>query len=320
MLAPVDRESDMKSVLRIAAAASLLASAELAHAGETLNLGTFTGVTTASGANPISRNITGQLVGSGYTRVRLSIDWGGSTNDAWSREAIWALTNQGLPLGGSTRFFADPGAAVNATGDAVPRTLNWTAYLGDRVGNSTPLWFLGIQTFAGSTATWSDVQATFDTVSAPVPTGVLDLGVVGNQSTNFNANTLASSWDTELGLFQAWGGRIATNDDAAGNVLQSQLSGFTLAAGTYFLSVSGYDTLFDDSGFGVFPAADSEGGAVIGAVNGVPLPAASVAQGGVQWYSFTIVPAPGAAGLAALPGLSIVCRRRRAVRANGDGR
>ena len=67
----------------------------------------------------------------------------------------------------------------------------------------------------------------------------------------FGVETCGSTFDTELGLYDASGALLGNNDDFCG--LQSGLSG-TLTAGSYFAAVSGFNTEFAGD-FAVTPGA-----------------------------------------------------------------
>ena len=86
---------------------------------------------------------------------------------------------------------------------------------------------------------------------AEQPPSFQDIGNVADPSAPFEINTLDSTSDTELGLYDADGNLVLTNDDAGGGQ-QSQLN-FTegLEQGFYFLAVGTFDSVFDQSDFDV---------------------------------------------------------------------
>lgn len=152
----------------------------------------------------------------------------------------------------------------------------------------------------GVDAIWSNISFTLNPWMPPVAPSNTFLGVTNG---NVDINTFGSSYDTELGLYDADGALLANNDDTGG--LQSQILS-SLADGTYYVAVGGYNTAFA-SGFAVTPG--SAAGDLLLAVNGLTAAATSTPNQ-VLWYSFT-VPTPGACALMGLSGL-VALRRRRA--------
>ncbi|MCH2330704.1 MAG: hypothetical protein MK312_04110, partial [Roseibacillus sp.] len=89
-------------------------------------------------------------------------------------------------------------------------------------------------------------------ILAEQPSNFQDIGNVADAFAPFEVNTFTSAADTELGLYDADGNLVLSNDDAGGG-LQSQLdfpSG--LEPGFYFLAVGTFETVFDQNSFGVF--------------------------------------------------------------------
>jgi len=86
---------------------------------------------------------------------------------------------------------------------------------------------------------------------AEQPPSFQDIGSVADALAPFEVNTFGSTIDTELGLYDADGNLVLSNDDAGGG-LQSQLDFPTgLEQGFYFLAVGTFDTAFDQSDFDV---------------------------------------------------------------------
>jgi hypothetical protein len=125
----------------------------------------------------------------------------------------------------------------------------------------------------------------------PSPAAAFNLGALRGGS---NINTFGSSFDTELGLFDANGGFIASNDDSGG--LQSQLQ-IPNALGTYFVAMSGYNTTYDGvtpfnavasgtsaSGTGQLNYIVADSGNGTAATRGP----ATWAPGQVDWFTFTV--------------------------------
>lgn len=82
------------------------------------------------------------------------------------------------------------------------------------------------------------------------PADVDDLGVVALEAVPFEITTSGSDFDTEIALYDASGSVLAENDDVGGGNLTSLLQGVTLAPGTYYVAVAGYNVAFSD-GFGI---------------------------------------------------------------------
>lgn len=275
----------------------LAALAGNAMASETINLGSFLQDGTVG-----EQNITGQLTGSGYTSVAVSVEWSPVSGGPWSSEAIWALTDG--PLATAVEFYADPGPAANSANNGSPVTLTWNAFLSSPVGNSTPLWFLSLQTF-DAVANWGNVSLTFgnDVITPP---SSIDLGVVADETDIFNIGTEASDFDTEIGLYSSTGALLASDDDS-GAGLTSLIAGNQLDAGVYYLAVGGFNTAFA-GGFNVVGGDDT--GVVGGVVNNTTFGGTIDSEGQVLWYSFTVVPTPGALSVLGL-GAVVAGRRRR---------
>ena len=77
------------------------------------------------------------------------------------------------------------------------------------------------------------------------------IGVIGYENEIITISTCGSDFDTQLAVFDTDGNLVAQNDDFCGPGLglQSQLD-LILDAGTYYVAVSGYSTVYSD-GFGM---------------------------------------------------------------------
>ena len=107
-------------------------------------------------------------------------------------------------------------------------------------------------------------------------------------------DTFGSTVDTELGLFDADGALLGTNDDAGGGS-QSELSldDFGLIDGeTYYLAAAAFNTAFED-GFGATSFSNETGLLTINGLQVAP------------------VPEPGTFGLIGAAALGLLARRRR---------
>lgn len=78
-----------------------------------------------------------------------------------------------------------------------------------------------------------------------------------------DVDTCNSTFDTELGIYDAAGDLIGNNDDFCGT--QSGLDAGVLSAGSYYAAVSGYNTAFNASTFDVI-AGTAAGDIVINAI------------------------------------------------------
>jgi len=156
-------------------------------------------------------------------------------------------------------------------------------------------------------ANWSNLQ--FDFGGPPPPPASVFAGTYN--AGLFDINTFTSSYDTEIGLYSSAGALIANNDDTSPG-LQSQITP-TLANGTYYLAVGGYDTTFG-------AVWSVSGGAANGnmnlSINGGgqsgnhTVDNRTTLAGEVAWYRFDVIPTPGSLGLLGLGGLVAIRRRR----------
>jgi MYXO-CTERM domain-containing protein len=313
----------MRKILTVAMVLAAAGSASAQHTFPSFNLNV--------GSTISSLNLNGASVPAGsYGSYEVSFDWGGSIDDAWSNEAIWALVDRAAPDNTGT-FYADPGASFDSLANSNPVRLTWMAPLDTPYSGGNPLHFWTLQTFGGSAATWSNISITLRTGSGIIAPPSIDLGTL-NAGMNMQTGTLSPSgvvWykfstaditdpssfltidtfgstltggsfgngnDTELGLYDSNGALIATNDDAdfgAGNLLS-------------FL------------GFGSAGAADLAGGTYYIALGGFNTTFANnfsaTSTSGVNGnYKLTLntnVPTPAALALFGLAGVAGTRRRR----------
>jgi hypothetical protein len=251
-------------------------------------------------------NLNGASVPAGaYTSYSVTVDWVAGAGDPWSSDAIFALTRDDIAGGfGSPTFYADPGAAPNSAGNGSSVTLVWNGFLDAVYNGGDSLWFNTLQIFLGSDAIWGNVSISLGN-DLPVAPSSIDLGVLGVAG-DFDITTFGSDFDTELGLYNALGGLIANNDDEDGPTLQSQIIE-TLAEGTYYIAVGGFNSSFAGD-FGA-TGGNAAGNLVLN-VNGDQVAGGATTAGQIQWYSFQVVPTPASASLLAFGGL-LAARRRR---------
>lgn len=174
-------------------------------------------------------------------------------------------------------------------------------------------YFLSIDSFSGFDGAPDPMDATFDytldlsLLTQPVAT---DLGILGDDTSAFSIDTLGSALDTELGLYDAGGSLLLTNDDidTDGGIFQSQLDLANLPVGHYFLALGGWDTGFAGA-FGVDAPLDSDSGDFVLNYPG-GLEGDFIAAGEVSWFAFGIIPEPSTMLLLGLAGLGVLRRRR----------
>ena len=260
-----------------------------------------------------------------WNYYRFSTNWSAVSGDPWSNEAQAGIWDLGLGQYLTSPFAAQFGAA--SSGAAT--TLRWGGSLGPALSGGEMLEFDAIQSFGGSVAQWDNVTITFQTnpdgfipagTAIPGAPSAISLGVVGVEGAQFTIDTFGSLFDTELGLYNQAGNLLFNNDDAQ-STLQSEidltgavydgandliLSG--LSVGTYYIALGGFNTVYGATGFGASPGT-ANGGYVLN-LGGAQVGAGTLGSGQIQWFSFTVVPAPGTAAVFALSGLAAVRRRR----------
>ena len=116
------------------------------------------------------------------------------------------------------------------------------------------------------------------------PPPAIDLGDVATVSDIFSIDSYGSTFDTELGLWNSAGALLANNDDAGGT-LQSELPNLNLAEGTYYFSISAFNTTF--APFFSAVSTSSQSGQASGFVNGTFWDT-FIDPGEVQFYSFNV--------------------------------
>ena len=136
-------------------------------------------------------------------------------------------------------------------------------------------------------------------------------------------DTVGSSWDTQLHLFDFAGNGIGENDDSAGSSPQSEIA-LDLVAGFYLVAITEFNNDAVDAGglpiFGFTNTFSADNGNFIqglegnGPLAGWDLGFFGTPVGGDYVINFSsavdAIPAPGTAGLIGLAGLAAVRRRR----------
>jgi hypothetical protein len=244
--------------------------------------------TSTTTLTPVFRPLPGAPAGV-YTSFSVTMDWGNSVNDAWSNEAIWAMTDAASIAPGTT-FYADPGTSPDSAGNSLPRPLTWNGFMDEPYTGGDPLTFVMAQTFGPSSATWSNVSITIgddlpvapgavqtflgdgnvgaDVVAGDILWYAFDYSGVGEVylstlGTAIEDDTFPN--DTEMGLYSATGALIASNDDIdfASDIFESELffGEGELPAGTYYLATGAWGLTFGPA-FGVTQSAVSASGFV----------------------------------------------------------
>lgn len=116
------------------------------------------------------------------------------------------------------------------------------------------------------------------------------LGVAGTTANPIDLNTCGSDFDTEIGLWNAAGTLIASDDDGC-SVRQSRIVQ-TLPAGRYYCSVSGYNTFFSNGfGYDFSSTTCTAEGNYSYAIGGLDT-SGSLASGHIRFYAFDVVQGP----------------------------
>lgn len=154
---------------------------------------------------------------------------------------------------------------------------------------------------SGTDAFWYDLQ--FDLSFVDPRPQCTDLGTLASAN---DINTFGSAFDTELGLYDNNGNRLADNDDAGGG-FQSQILTGGLANGTYYVAVGGFNTTFGATEWNVVGGPSN--GTYDLTIDGSIVASDTLPANAVHWYCFTI-PTPGSAMLLGMGGLVAIRRRR----------
>jgi len=226
---------------------------------------------------------------------------------------IWTFNGEGSNLTGS---YSDAGIILNS-----PATFTGLSYQAQDTFPDTfspDTWDVTISLSTFVPPPPPDPYAGGAAITPPVT--VTDLGVIADEGEVFTVDTFGSTTDagggldTELALYDADGTVILSNDDFGS--LQSQittegeaLDGTLfegLSEGTYYLAVGEFNTIFED---GFVATGGDAAGTILGQANGVEFTGA-LGEGEVLFWSFQVVPTPGAVAVFAVGGLTAVRRRR----------
>ena len=175
-------------------------------------------------------------------------------------------------------------AAVEAERDARPNQAQLTAVAGERDALLADIQFAFDQVNAAAGGADADLVAVVDPES--ITSEVQSAGVIAQPLEAFEVNTFDSpdGLDTELGLYDADGNLVGTNDDEGG--VQSQLNFLDgLAGGVYYLAVGTFDSTFNDAEFEV--SSTGPGGEYILTLPTGPV-SGTLEVSGFDWYRIEI--------------------------------
>ncbi len=293
---------------------SALAIAALsgAAAGNVVNLGNLT-------ANSSVQTVPFVVpVGGSYSSYTLTLNWSAQLGEfeelyPWSSEARWNLYDST----GTTPYVANSFMAAGATGSEASTTLTWTGLMPSQASGTT-LSFGYYQFMPGLyDSFWNNVTITFGNLTPTIPDS-LYLGTVAADTpltitTGGAIGDEAFGNDTVITLYDSAGNLVAYDNDSGPDSF-SQLAG-TLTEGTYYAAVADFANGVNNPRFGF----DVLGGFEVGTttlsltdgINSYLSPGEALSTGGVNWYSFTVVPSPGAASFVGLCGVMGLRRRRR---------
>ena len=306
----------MKKTLSLAA---LMALAGAASAQFTFP--TFTGTLTT--ADSFATANLGAAPAGTYDIATITADYTDfMASGSFSSEAL-----VGLGDGVDNTIFSDGFVfqATNGVGNGDPVTLEWTIPVTGYAGGSDFFFGVGNQ-FLGFNLNLTNISVTLDSLGplpayapgapAAVTPTALDLGVIGNEGDSFVFDTLGSGFDTELGLYDQAGVLITNNDDIdfdngiTQSSIETEAIDFSgLGAGTYYLALGAFNTFYGGTDFDATTTATAGGDWDLN-IDGALALEGTLADGEVQFISFTIVPAPGAAALLGLAGFAGLRRRR----------
>ena len=110
-----------------------------------------------------------------YRSYSLFIDWTTGVGNAFSNESLPALTSTAADINGvfgtGNIFHGDPGTFFPSIGSADPQTgMKVISNFDVNYQGGNPLFFASLQTFADSSATWSNINLTLNTTVLPTPT------------------------------------------------------------------------------------------------------------------------------------------------------
>jgi hypothetical protein len=151
----------------------------------------------------------------------------------YASEARWNVKNN--TFGTSNSFQMTTTTSFSGT---IPINANITGFL--MWANTSDVFrFEAFESYddSGVDARWTNINFTFGNFAG----AYTDMGTFPAGA--FDINTVAATFDTELGLYSSNGTLLASNDDIGGGTVQSRIS-TSLADGRYYAVLGGYDTGF----------------------------------------------------------------------------
>ncbi|MCY2953445.1 MAG: hypothetical protein NTU53_15925 [Planctomycetota bacterium] len=305
----------------------------------TLIIGTCLALSSAASAsivvpgNLVTTNSLGQylnvngITGGPYNRVTFTTNWSTNTFGATS---MGAAINFNL----NPSFYNIIASLSSISGfqnNSNPTSLTAVCNLSMFVSSASALTMIRGQNISSGgfiSADWNATTLNFSYYQRPkpVPTGIIALGVRGNTSSAFSITTggVPGGFDPAVGLYSSEGYLVASNVGAAGNAGivpetgimidgpagDPGLSDLMLPQGTYYLFAGGAGTTFTRDDFIASVPPDAMGGTLSGMVgDGSWGDQATLGTGEGRWYSFGVVPEPGALGVLVLAGMMLTRRR-----------
>lgn len=267
--------------------------------------------------------LTPTPVGEIYTTYSVTLDWSSISGEPWSEEALIYFVDSFSTL---NEIYLDSTPATNGQSSEAPITLQFSGFLDTPYVGGDPLSFLYYQSFSGSSALWENVTITLDSptitpppsigltvpdplaptfsTSGPLATGEVawfNFTYLGGEIQfdtlgSILSDTGGGANDTELGIFNALGGFIGSNDDIDfPDILESGfiIDETVLTVGeTYYLALGGFNTTFTN-GFGATSNATAVGTYQLNVTNITAVPEGNtvglLASGGLFAIGMTIV-------------------------------
>lgn len=296
-----------RTCVRTAVAASLLlASAAVANP---INLGNLVVTNSVS-----TQNLTGMMTGGSYNRVTFTTNWSHNSGTVTSMGAAFNF-NTGNLYGIIASLSSISGYQNNANPTSLTAVCNLTV----AVNSNTALTMVRAQNTGGfyHAANWSNTVLTFSYVPPIrlIPTGIREMGIRGNSNSAFRViagGGGSGGFSPSVGIYSDQGYLIASNIGAAGTPDNPDpgIDQLFIPEGTYYMFVGGAGTTFTTDDYAAAVPPGAAGGTIFGSVGDGNWIDADLGVGEGRWYSFSIVPAPGTAGLVGM-GLIAAGRRRR---------
>ncbi len=160
-------------------------------------------------------------------------------------------------------------------------------------------YYISVESYGGDATFSYNLIAT----AGAFPDDVTELGTIAEANAPFTIDTIGNTIDTEIAVWTEFGILYDENDDANfdldgdgfADIYQSQINFTGLSAGTYYVAVGSYDTIWGPLTF----VGGDEGGTLtlnygptpVGVVEPTPAENSVTGEltiGGVLWYSFEI--------------------------------